>query len=149
MAWTVTSDLRFKSDITESDLGLDFINSLKPVSYFRKNDVFKKREYGLIAQDLEESLNKSGVTNNGIVSTDDKGMYSVRYNDLMAPMIKAIQEQQQLIKSLQEEIGQLKGQNEQKQEILSKLEVENAAIKSDLESRLRVLEELIAKTAQK
>ena len=128
---------------------MDFINSLKPVSYFRKNDVFKKREYGLIAQDLEESLNKSGVTNNGIISKDDEGMYSVRYNDLMAPMIKAIQEQQQLIKSLQEEIDQLKGQNEQKQVTLSKLEVENAAIKSDLESRLRVLEELIAKTAQK
>lgn len=37
-------------------------------------------------------MNKAGANNNGIISKDDAGMYSVRYNDLMAPMVKAIQE---------------------------------------------------------
>ena len=34
-------------------------------------------------------------------------MYGVRYNDLIAPMVKAIQEQQEIIKALQERIIEL------------------------------------------
>lgn len=100
MAWTTTSDKRFKSDIQPSNLGLDFISKLLPVSYIRNNDESKKREYGFIAQDLEETLKTSGAADNGIISKDDKGMYSVRYNDLMAPMVKAIKEQQSIISEL-------------------------------------------------
>jgi len=94
VAWTITSDKRWKSDIKQSALGLDFIKSLNPVSYVRNNDEKKKTEYGFIAQELEIALNKAGAANNGIISKDDSGMYSVRYNDLLAPMVKAIQEQQ-------------------------------------------------------
>jgi hypothetical protein len=57
---------------------------------------------------VEEALNKAGATNNGIITKDDAGMYSVRYNDFIAPMVKAIQEQQQLIELLQKEIEALK-----------------------------------------
>ena len=34
-------------------------------------------------------------------------MYGVRYNDLIAPMVKAIQDQQEIIKSLEKRIYQL------------------------------------------
>ncbi len=108
VAWTVTSDKRWKSNIQNSNLGLDFISKLRPVSYFRNNDESKKLEYGFIAQELEEALNHAGVTNNGIISKDSKGMYGVRYNDLMAPMVKAIQEQQTIIESQQKQIDELK-----------------------------------------
>jgi len=64
---------------------------------------------------LEETLNTSGAADNGIISKDDAGMYGVRYNDLIAPMVKAIQEQQamvqqqqELIKAMQKEIDELK-----------------------------------------
>ena len=95
--WTTTSDQRYKSDIKNSNLGLNFINGLRPVSYYRNNDNSKKTEFGFIAQELEVSLNKAGVINSGIVGKDKDGMYSLRYNDLLAPMVKAIQEQQQII----------------------------------------------------
>jgi hypothetical protein len=94
VAWSLTSDKRWKSDIKQSALGLDFIKSLNPVSYVRNNDEKKKTEYGFVAQELETALNKAGAANNSIISKDDAGMYSVRYNDLLAPMVKAIQEQQ-------------------------------------------------------
>jgi hypothetical protein len=100
-----SSDKRLKSNIQNSNLGLDFINKLRPVSYYRNNDESKKTEYGLIAQELEETLNSAGVTNNGIISKDGEGMYSVRYNDLIAPMIKAIQEQKTIIDNQQIQIG--------------------------------------------
>lgn len=49
-------------------LGLDFISRLRPVSYLRNNDENKKTEFGFIAQEVEESLNTSGISNVGMVS---------------------------------------------------------------------------------
>lgn len=104
VAWTVTSDKRWKDNIQSSNLGLDFINRLNPVSYTRKNDVSKKAEYGFIAQELDQTLNEFGATNSGIITKDDAGMLGVRYNDLLAPIVKAIQE-------LKAENDALKAQN--------------------------------------
>jgi hypothetical protein len=92
VAWTITSDRRWKSNITGSDLGLEFVSKLRPVSYTRKNDSKNRSEYGFIAQDIEEVLNEAGVKNAGMLTVDDHGMYELRYNDLLAPMVKAIQE---------------------------------------------------------
>jgi hypothetical protein len=105
--WTTTSDERWKDNIQPSNLGLSFINQLKPVSYTRKNDVKKSVEYGFIAQELQASLQKFGVENAGIISTDDNGMLGVRYNDLLAPMILATQEQQKQILEQQKQILEL------------------------------------------
>ena len=107
VAWTTTSDERWKDNIQPSNLGLSFINQLKPVSYTRKNDVKKSVEYGFIAQELQASLQKFGVENAGIISTDDNGMLGVRYNDLLAPMILATQEQQKQILEQQKQILEL------------------------------------------
>lgn len=77
-----------------------FIKALHPVSYTRKNDAAKKAEYGFIAQEVETLLHASGAANSGIITKDDDGMLSMRYNDLIAPMVKAIQEQQLMIEEL-------------------------------------------------
>ena len=108
VAWTISSDLRWKSDIKNTNLGLDFINKLRPVSYYRDNDESKKTEYGFIAQEIEEALNNNGASNNGIITKNDKGMYGVRYNDFISIMVKAIQEQHQQIENLKNEIETLK-----------------------------------------
>ena len=108
MAWSVTSDERWKESIQPTNLGLNFINDLKPVFYTRKNDATKKVEYGIIAQELEASLVKFGANTNGIITKDDQGMYSVRYNDLMSPMIKSIQELSTQNTALKNENTQLK-----------------------------------------
>ena len=106
--WTITSDRRLKTKIASSDLGLAFIKNLSPVSYVRTNDKNSKTEYGFIAQEVDETLKNTGQTNSGMVSKDDAGIYSIRYNDLMAPMVKAIQEQQVLIENQKQEIDDLK-----------------------------------------
>jgi hypothetical protein len=92
VAWTITSDRRWKENIKASDLGLGFISKLKPVSYTRINDENVKTEYGFIAQEVEETLKQAGVENTGMLTIDDEGKYELRYNDLFAPMVKAIQE---------------------------------------------------------
>ena len=42
-------------------------------------------------------LTKIGYTDQGFLSKDDKGMMSLRYNDFIALLTKAIQEQQDII----------------------------------------------------
>lgn len=103
VAWSITSDKRWKSNIEKTNLGLDFVKQLNPVSYLRNNDESKKIELGFIAQELEALLNKFGLNNSGIITKDDKGYYSVRYNDLLAPIVKAIQEQNSIIEKQKEE----------------------------------------------
>jgi hypothetical protein len=135
VAWTITSDKRWKSDIQSSELGLNFISKLRPVQYYRTNDERQKTEYGFIAQELEEALNNAGATNNGIISKDDEGMYGVRYNDLMAPMVKAIQEQQELIENSvsQEEFEELRADNEGLRNELAEIKELLSRFDSDLE----------------
>jgi hypothetical protein len=123
VAWTYTSDKRWKSDIQSSELGLNLISKLRPVQYYRTNDEGKKTEYGFIAQELEEALNNAGATNNGIISKDDEGMYGVRYNDLIAPMVKAMQEQQSEDDVQQEQIASLQNDNEALRSRLDKMEM--------------------------
>jgi hypothetical protein len=55
VARTITSDRRWKDNIQSSNLGLDFISQLRPVSYSRKTTT-PKTEYGFIAQELEATL---------------------------------------------------------------------------------------------
>ena len=130
VAWSLTSDKRWKSDIQPSNLGLAFISKLKPVSYTRNYDDSKKREYGFIAQDLEETLNASGASDNGIISKDDAGMYSVRYNDLMSPMVKAIQEQQTMI---QEQQVLIKAMKQEQQELIKAMNEKMEAMQQEID----------------
>jgi hypothetical protein len=119
--WTITSDRRWKSDIQNSGLGLGFISKLRPVSYFRNNDESKKTEYGFIAQEVEEVLKETGTENTGMITIDDKGMYELRYNDLLAPMVKAIQELNEKCTTLEAENSQLKNEVESLKDMKVKL----------------------------
>lgn len=112
VAWTITSDRRWKNNIKDSGLGLNFLKTLRPVSYIRNNDIKGKTEYGFIAQELEDAFNKAGDTNNAVISKDDKGMYGVRYNDFIAITVKAVQEQQEEIEALKKQNAELIKTNE-------------------------------------
>ena len=91
---------------------MNFISKLRPVLYTRNNDEKQKTEYGFIAQEVEGLLNESGVDNSGMINIDDKGMYSMRYNDLLSPMVKAIQELKTENDELKKEIEQFKTVND-------------------------------------
>ena len=88
-----TSDRNEKNTIIESDLGLDFINKLKPVSYkWNKDD--GKTHYGLIAQDLEETILSLGktISDFGAISKEKDSPMGLSYPQLLSPLIKAVQE---------------------------------------------------------
>ena len=120
-----TSDRNEKNTIVTSDLGLDFINKLSPVSYKwnkSREGVGKRTHYGLIAQDIETvlgTINKSATDFAGFckdrVTTDenDKPLetpvdrYGLRYAEFIAPMIKAIQELSTEVNNLKTKVAAL------------------------------------------
>jgi len=107
-----TSDVRDKTDIADLDYGLDFVNSLRPVSYryaFRNEEVEGVRTHmGFVAQEVEEVLGDE-ASNMGVWTTsefeetgdwdeNDEPIYSdadrqgLRYTEMVAPLVKAVQE---------------------------------------------------------
>jgi len=129
-----TSDRNLKTQISGSDLGLDFINDLNPVKYQWISG--SRPHYGLIAQEVSSSLAKSSVSTDnfagyvenrmfisGSVSGSEKDIrdaedwemenftsisnpeLSLRYNEFISPMIKAIQELSSQVESLKTQIS--------------------------------------------
>ena len=91
VAWGVPSDRRLKTDIKDSDLGLDFVEKLHPVSFRMKGSSNQHVNYGFIAQEVEQAL--AGRDANMVGPTGDKmKTYTLIYTDLIAPVVKAIQE---------------------------------------------------------
>ena len=129
-----TSDVNLKKDIEDSDLGLDFIKSLRPVSYKwkeTKGEEGTRKHYGLIGQEVEtvlgdkasetafwtktttpaeEELKQTEVAGpdgttymDGPVRPvrDEETRQGLRYGELIAPLIKAIQELEARIAALE------------------------------------------------
>ena len=117
---TGISDRRHKKDITalHPDLGLDFIERLRPVSY-RFNNGDETQRYGFIAQDLEEALPaalydriEKSEPEHGLAlierQNDKDRTYRVSYGELFAPIVKAIQQQQQEIEAVRQQNASLR-----------------------------------------
>lgn len=118
-----TSDKNEKKDIQQLDeqYSKDIIMGLKPVSYkFIKNDS-NRTHNGFIAQDIEELLANLGLTTqdfaavckwqkvhceDGVNDTPIEGEYSygLRYEELIAPLVKVVQFQQQEIDTLKTQL---------------------------------------------
>jgi len=97
-----TSDRNVKNTIVESDLGLDFVKQLKPVSYkWNKDD--GKTHYGLIAQDIEETVLTEGkkITDFGFIDKPEEGQMSLSYSELISPLIKAVQDLSAKVEALE------------------------------------------------
>lgn len=95
-----TSCLTTKKDIDNSELGLDFIDSLRPVSYKFKDDKENQIHFGLIAQEVESSFIKNGYNPKdlSVINYDEEsGLYGLRYTELIAIMIKSIKELKEMI----------------------------------------------------
>jgi hypothetical protein len=137
------SDLRDKTEIRDTQLGLSFINSLRPVDYkwdmredykpARPYDVENKEEmaiwleacklsninrdgskkrnrlhHGLIAQEVKAVLDAQGIDFGGfqdhkVAGGDD--VLSIGYDELIAPLIKAIQELTARVQQLEAKNG--------------------------------------------
>jgi hypothetical protein len=122
--WTQSSDERLKKNINADDLGLSFINELKPVTFnwkpqaevdpefqaTRANKGEKDTEtliHGLIAQDVKAAMDKVGnKTFNGWEEQQDG--QAISREMFITPLINAVQELSATVTTLQQEIKILK-----------------------------------------
>ncbi|MDY0251164.1 MAG: tail fiber domain-containing protein [Pseudomonas sp.] len=63
-----TSDAKEKSNIQDSDFGLDFINELRPKKWIWNGR--KRPHYGLLAQDVESVIQKKGKDFAGLIKSN-------------------------------------------------------------------------------
>jgi hypothetical protein len=128
--WTVASDQRDKTDFTALDIGLDFVNDLKPYTYkWDKRIKYVSKEnrntvdldsithdgthkegwldIGFKAQDVEALEKAAGYkisdkTNLTTSLTEDGKQYGIKYSNFVPILVKAIQELSTKVKALEE-----------------------------------------------
>lgn len=132
-ALNVTSDAREKTDIEDSDLGLAFIDSLRAVSYrlvTGAREVAKdagvdedgqeipaeivvrpgvRRHYGFLAQQVQQVLPTEDTAIWCLADKDDpESKQSLRYGELIAPLVRAVQELHAKLQERDATIAQMK-----------------------------------------
>jgi hypothetical protein len=128
VGWTNLSDGRFKQNIQQDVKGLDFILQLKPVTYSLNLPALNQFLYakeestpinnsakssfrysGFIAQEVDAAAQAVGYDFSGIDKPKNSNdYYGLRYGDFVVPLVKAVQEQQKMIETLQQQNTALK-----------------------------------------
>lgn len=131
-----TSDRTKKEGIKLLDIDktAEFVMGLKPVSYRMKDGTSGRTHYGLIAQDIEELMERLGMNSLDfagfiksprarLVMEDEYGRplkepvwekvkeeydYALRYDEFIAPLIKMVQEQQRKLEQLEQEVREMR-----------------------------------------
>jgi hypothetical protein len=132
VGWSSFSDARFKKDVQENVKGLDFIMKLRPVTYHlditnlskqlkenhgeewnasMKTAIAEKESTvftGFLAQEVEQAAKETQFNFSGVdIPKRPDGTYALRYADFVVPIVKAMQEQQQMINQQNELIRQM------------------------------------------
>lgn len=130
-SWTNVSDGRYKKDIREDVKGLPFILKLRPVGYQLDLDALDLhlgierpqaiqankdaaenaqtvRQYGFIAQEVEQASKACAFDFCGVDKPQNESdLYGLRYADFVVPLVKAMQEQQEMIEEQRKYIESL------------------------------------------
>ncbi len=128
-----TSDRRLKTEIRPIE-GLDIIRRLNGVRY--KWMSTKEDDFGLIAQDVEAVLPEA-------VATNADGLKSVKYPNLVSPIIQAVKEVDNMCRATDEDLQATKSKLDRR---IANLESENEKLQKqneELANRLDRLEKLI------
>jgi len=123
--WTAPSDVRLKEEIEDEQIGLDFINELRPVTFRWKKgkDVPKemkahmnteervmngKYNHGFIAQEVKETIDKYNFKDGfDLWSEDDNdGRQRLGKSALIPMLVKAIQELSAEVETLKSQLGE-------------------------------------------
>ena len=120
----VSSDERLKEDISENELGLDFINDVSTKTFRIKSNRQEPLQFGILAQDLKATLEHHGINtlDHSIVKRHDDGYYGVQATQLIFPTIKAVQELDLKVESVKDDVEWLKLENQYLKQKVKQLE---------------------------
>lgn len=103
-------DINYFDDVNSTDI----LMSLKPCSFIYNDDYTEKTNYGLIAQEVEESMKSLGIDTNNValiskdLDEDGNGInYGLNYVQFIPLIIDTLQEQQKRIDDLETKLAKL------------------------------------------
>jgi len=99
-SWSGNSDETIKENIVELTGVLDKVRNFRCVEYNLISDETNSKKIGFIAQDWQEDYSQ-------VISQDENGKLGMAYTETIPVLLKAIQEQQTLIESLEARITAL------------------------------------------
>ena len=106
-AYVNGSDARLKDNIQSLDSGLDVVKAIRPVTFQYKPEYSKDQSVqpGFIAQELQTAMAGKAYLE-GVVQEGPNHL-NVAYQNIIPILVKAMQEQQDQIKALQDKIAAL------------------------------------------
>ncbi len=141
VGFSTYSDARIKDNVSENVPGLEFIKKLRPVTYNlnihkqnemigkysaeqtdweTKYDIEKIKMTGFLAQEVAQAALETNYDFSGVQKpSNPDDLYSLRYSEFVVPLVKAVQE---LNEELRSEVSALKSQNAELLQRLEKLE---------------------------
>jgi len=107
-SWASYSDERLKENIQDIGSVTEKIKDIRCVTYNRKDvdDENKHDTIGFIAQDFVGKFDQV-LDESKVLDSDEETRYSIRYTETIPILMKAIQEQQELINNLTSRIEEL------------------------------------------
>ncbi len=115
-AYTAISDINKKKDIEDSVIGLNEILGLNPVLFRMKTDNDNsKKQLGFIAQQVKEFIPQAYVED----GEGDNVFIGLTDRPIIAALVKAIQEQQEIINQLLAKVTDLKAENDEVKIVVS------------------------------
>ena len=100
---------------------------------------------GFIAQEVEEAAKEVGFNFSGVVPpSHDKDHYSLRYAEFVVPLVKGMQEQQELIELQQAQIKESATTITQHQQAITKLEADLDQQATELQELKNLVSQLVA-----
>jgi len=148
--WSNISDGRYKQNVRENVPGIEFIKRLRPVTYnllateldaflhkIEKDEISgearqlhakalidkEKITYtGFVAQEVETAAKQLGFEFSGIdPAKNENDTYGLHYAEFVVPIVKAMQEQQQMIEDLQKQNMELLKTNTAQKKLVDEL----------------------------
>lgn len=106
-AYVNGSDVRLKDNIQSLDSGLDVVKAMRPVTFQYKPEYSKDQSVqpGFIAQELQQAMAGKNYLD-GVVQSGPEYL-NVAYQNIIPILVKAMQEQQEQIKTLQDRVAEL------------------------------------------
>jgi hypothetical protein len=135
-AFIQTSDARQKKDVVALDYGLKELLSLRPVSFKWKKESDPRVHLGLISQEVEPIVPEAVVKDAANPDTP----WAMTYTTLIPVLIKAVQEQQEIINSQRDRFEENRTEQAQERAALSK---DKDAKIAELEARIAKLEAMM------
>lgn len=91
-SWTNASDARYKHNIEDLNLGIDFIMKLKPRQYIYNNSTDNMITLGFVAQEVKSTMDYFQMKNFNLVKNMENDYLGLNTTEIIPILVKAVQE---------------------------------------------------------